>query len=140
MMREELLKVTRRKLLQLKNTYNNSKIIILGDLQDTMTPLDAYGNYQKKWESNKNSILTIPIKEENMTSIAREETVKRGNTYSTQRGNVVHEAGQRSGRGINHIFISDNVERAYKHSAGVDWDIFSEWVASDHAAVWTDIK
>lgn len=61
-MGKELLVVTRQKLSQLKNTYDVSKFIILGNLQDTIILIDTYGGYQKDWKCNINSILPILVK------------------------------------------------------------------------------
>ena len=139
MTRKELLGQTRRRLLHLKRKYSGAKIVILGDLQDTVHASDVLGSYKKDWKQNPNSILAIAITDENMTSIVREETTKRGCKYTTRRGNVAANSGERSGRGIDHIFISDNIESEYGHNAGIDWDIFSEMIHSDHAPIWADI-
>ena len=67
--------------------------------------------------------------------IAREETVKQGNAYSTCQGNAVNISGEHNGRGIDHIFISDNVDRVNNYSTEVEWDIFSEQVAPNLVVV-----
>ena len=114
---------------QLYHQFPGICVMVMGDLQETITTTDAdnLGNYRKDY--NENGILASLLPTH--TSIVRERTVE--SNYITRHGEV-------GGRGIDHILFPNSFNNEnWIDSTNIDRPAGATYFPSDHSFIFCNI-